>query len=201
MTRVASTIEDFAPPPFPVRRFTVEEYRRLGESGVLGEDDRVELLEGWIVPKMIHNPPHDAAVELAQAALQARLPAGWRLRIQSAIAMPDSEPEPDLAVVRGSIRDHARRHPEPHEIALVVEVAASSLPLDRAKGRLYARVGVPMYWIINLAEGRVEVYAEPTGPASSPAYGRQSVFAAGDLVPVTIAGQEAAGVPVADLLP
>ncbi len=74
MASVTSPLDDFVVPPFPVRRFTVEEYRRLGESGVLGEKDRVELLEGWIVPKLIHNPPHDAAMELAQAALAARLP-------------------------------------------------------------------------------------------------------------------------------
>jgi Uma2 family endonuclease len=193
--------DDFTLPPFPVRRFTVEEYRRLGETGVLAEEDRVELLEGWIVPKMIHHPPHDAAVELAQAALQGRLPTGYRLRIQSAISTPDSEPEPDLAVVSGSIRDHVQRHPAPHEIALVVEVAASSLDLDRAKARLYARAGIAVYWIVNLAERRVEVYEDPTGPAPEPVYRRESVYLIGDAVPISIAGAAAENISVRDLLP
>jgi Uma2 family endonuclease len=78
------------------------------------------------------------------------MPLGWRVRVQLAITTSDSEPEPDLAVVCGSIRDHARRHPAPHEIVLVIEVAASSLTVDRAKARLYARAGIPAYWIVNL---------------------------------------------------
>jgi hypothetical protein len=94
MSSVAPPFDAFGFSPFPVWRFTVEEYHRLAESGVLEEDHAVELLEGWIVPKMIHNPPHDAAVELAQAAVSARLPQGWRPRIQSAITTSDSEPEP-----------------------------------------------------------------------------------------------------------
>lgn len=76
------------------------------------------------------------------------------MRIQSAITTSDSEPEPDVAVVSGSIRDHVQRHPQPHEVALVVEVANSSLSLDRAKATIYARANIPAYWIINLVEGR-----------------------------------------------
>src|SRR5262245_37650542 len=99
------------PPPVPVRRFTVAEYRRLAETEILADDDPGELLEGWIVPKMVHNPPQDNAVELADEALRLRLPAGWHLRVQSTIHTADSEPEPDLAIVRGSARSRAGRHP------------------------------------------------------------------------------------------
>ena len=80
----------------------VEEYQRLVEAGILTESDRVELLEGWIVPKLTRKPPHDCAIELVAAALQALLPPGWRLRIQSAVETADSQPEPDVAVVYGS---------------------------------------------------------------------------------------------------
>ena len=88
--------------PFPVRRFSMDEYRRLGELGVLTEEDRVELLEGWIIPKMNLNPPHSVCVQLVNDFLRKRLPAGWIVRIQDPIRTADSEPEPDLAVVRGA---------------------------------------------------------------------------------------------------
>jgi Uma2 family endonuclease len=201
MTTLLPPFDDFLLPPYPVRRFTVEEYRRLGEMGVLGEEDQVELLEGWIVPKMIHNPPHDSAVELAQSALQARLPPGWRIRIQSAITTPDSEPEPDLAVVRGSIRDHAQRHPAPHEVALVIEVAASSLERDREKTRLYARAGIPAYWIINLVNRQVESYQEPNAAELTPVYHRQTIVTSGAAISLEIAGQDCGAIPVSELLP
>src|SRR5688500_11540548 len=88
-------------PPFPVRRFTVEEYQRMGELGILTEDDRVELLEGWIVPKMNRNPPHDGTIEILQQWFSGVLPTAWRCRIQSALVTMDSQPEPDLVIVRG----------------------------------------------------------------------------------------------------
>ena len=94
-------------PPLPVRRFTVEEYHQMIQAGVLGEDDDVELLEGWIVPKMARNPAHDAVVSMVMVdVLTPRLPKGWFCRGQSAITTADSEPEPDVAVVRGSTRDY-----------------------------------------------------------------------------------------------
>lgn len=89
------------PPCLPVRRFTVAEYRRLAEVEILSEEERVELLEGWIVFRTVHNPPHDNAVELVDEALRAELPAGWRVRVQSSITTADSEPEPDVTLVRG----------------------------------------------------------------------------------------------------
>ena len=97
---MATVLESYEIPPFPVRKFTVAEYLQLGASGLLIADERVELLEGCITPKMIHNPPHDAALELVDQQLRSRLTAPWRLRIQAAIETPDSCPEPDLAVVR-----------------------------------------------------------------------------------------------------
>src|SRR2546423_11609672 len=118
------------PPPFPVHRFTVDEYHRIIQAGVLTEDNPVELLEGWIVPKMPHNPPHDATIELVEESLQSKLPAGWRIRVQLAITTDDSEPEPDLAVVRGAARSRLTSHPGPQDIALLVEVSDSSLSHD-----------------------------------------------------------------------
>ncbi|MBI4953002.1 MAG: Uma2 family endonuclease [Myxococcales bacterium] len=188
-------------PPFPVRRFTVDEYHRLGAAGVLGEDDGVELLEGWIVPKMVHNPPHDNAVELADEALRPWLPPGWRVRIQSAIRALDSEPEPDLAVVRGSARGRHGRHPEPDEVALVVEVADTSLERDRgAKARIYARAAIPCYWIVNLVDRQVEVHEDPSGTDRDAGYRRRAVHMPGQPLSLCL-GDATVSLDPADLLP
>lgn len=189
------------PPRLPVRRFTVAEYRRLAETRILREDERVELLEGWIVPQVVHNLPHDNAVELVAEALRAVVPAGWSVRVQSSIETPDSEPEPDVAVVRGSARDRRGRHPQPSEIALLVEVADTSLERDRIdKARLYARAGITRYWIVNLVDGRLEAHEQPSGPSDSPEYRSIVVYGRGVRAPVRVGDLEASIDP-ADLLP
>ena len=188
-------------PPFPVWRFTVELYHRLIAAGVFGEDDAVELLEGWIVPKMPRNPRHDATVDLADETLRGRVPAGWRVRGQSAVTTEDSEPEPDLAVVRGSARDYASRHPGPGDIALVVEVSDTSLARDRSfKGRIYARAGVPVYWVINLQDSVVEIYTDPADDGAGPAYRQRRVLGLEVSVPLEIDGATLGPVPVRDLI-
>jgi Putative restriction endonuclease len=185
-----------------MRRFTVDEYHRMIEAGILTEDDPVELLGGWIVLKMPHNPPHDNALELADEAIRARLPTGWRLRIQSAIITTDSEPEPDLAVVRGTARVRQGRHPGPADIGLLLEVADSTLLSDgQDKGPLYAAAGIGCYWILNLVDRQVEVYTDPTGPDANPVYRRRQDYRPGDAVPLVLDGQQVVQIPVADLLP
>jgi Uma2 family endonuclease len=180
----------------------VDEYRRIGEAGVLTEDDRVELLEGWIVPKVIHNPRHDATIDQAHETLESLLPRGWRIRIQSAITTGESEPEPDLTVVAGRAVSFVSRHPGPAEIALVIEVADSSLTTDReVKGRIYARAGLPVYWIINLIDAVVEVHRDPTGPGPVPAYRTREVFGLGDSIPLAVGGQDLGAIAVRALIP
>ena len=150
-----------APSPFPVRRFSVQEYQQMAEAGVLTDQEDVELLEGWVTPKMIHNPPHDLAVGLVEEAIRSRLTEVWKLRTQSAITTEDSKPEPDVAVVRGPLRRYAQEPPKPDDIAVVVEIADTSLARDRHKGRLYARAGIAAYWIVNLIDRQIEVYTQP----------------------------------------
>jgi Uma2 family endonuclease len=189
------------PAPFPLRRFTVAEYRRLGETGVLTEDDRVELLEGWIVPKMNLNPPHSVCVQLVDDAVRKPLPAGWCVRIQDAITTGDSEPEPDFAVVRGSIREYASRHPGPADIGLVVEIADTSLARDHHRRRTYGRARIPCYWIVNLVDRRVEAYTLPTGPDADPGYRRREDYGPDEELPLVLDGRETARLRVRDLLP
>jgi hypothetical protein len=109
----------FGMPSGPVRRWTVQDYHQLIAAGILTENDPVELLEGFLVPKMPRNPQHDGSLELCQEAVRNCLPSGWKVRVQSAITMTVSEPEPDLVVVRETVSSHLTGHPEPHEIALV----------------------------------------------------------------------------------
>jgi len=189
-------------PPLPVRRFTVDEYHRLGQLGVLDEDDRVELLEGWIVPMMNRSPDHDTAIELAMEALRPLLPSGWRIRIQMAITTIDSEPEPDLAIVRGKIRGHKGRHPRPGEAGLVIEVADTSLARDRAfKLRIYAGARVPSYWIVNLIDRQIEVYSSPSSIRRAADYREKRIYSLEDEVPVHLGSKRIGTVKGRDLLP
>jgi Uma2 family endonuclease len=145
-----------------VRRFSVEEYHRMIEAGILGENDRVELVDGWIVEMSPIGPSHATCVSLLASALQDLLPPGWIVRVQSPITLPNGEPEPDIAVVKGNVRDYRDHHPGGPDIAIVVEVADATLQFDRGQKRnQYAQAGIPEYWIVNLNDRCVEIYKNP----------------------------------------
>src|SRR5262245_16121885 len=110
-----------------MRRFNVDEYHRLIDLGILTENDPVELLEGWLWYKMPGDPSHAAHVEITRRTLESVLPAAWWVRDQKAITLSDSEPEPDLAVVPAPPGRYEDHHPGPSEIALLVEVANTTL--------------------------------------------------------------------------
>jgi hypothetical protein len=197
-----SFLEQFALPTFPVRRFTVEEYQQLSATGVIGEDDHVELIEGWIVQKMNRNPPHDATIQIVHEWLLSVLPKGWRCRIQSGFVTDDSQPEPDLVLIEGEPRKFARRHPGSNEASLVIEVAESSLMFDRTeKSRLYARARVPVLWIVNLIDEQIEVLSEPTGPRDKPVFQKQTIYQRDETITLTLNHREIGSIKVADLLP
>jgi Uma2 family endonuclease len=182
-------------------RLTVDQYRRMAEVGVLAEGEPVELLEGLLIRKMMKNPPHDTSLTLTQYAVADLLPAGWMVRVQCAVTTGDSEPEPDVAVVLGPARRYAKTHPRPKDIALVVEVADASLFEDRGrKARLYARARLPVYWIVNLQESKVEVYTDPKG-GRSPAYHQRRDYGTDESVPLVIEGEEIGQIPVKEMLP
>ena len=203
MSGILSPTVNLGPmPPLPVRRFTVDEYHRMMQNGILAAGERCELLDGWIVPKMTRSPLHDLALGLAEDEIGQRLPRAWFRRSQSAVTTAESEPEPDLAVARGRRRDYDAHHPTPAEIGLVVEIADSSSSQDRAvKGVLYARAAIPIYWIVNLVDRLLEVYTDPTESDPLPAYRRRQDYYPGDFVPLVLDGAEIDRIPVADLLP
>jgi Uma2 family endonuclease len=189
-----------APPPFSVRRFTVEEYHKLIDAGFFSEDERYELLDGWIVPKMPKNPPHEVCIELIQALFARLLPAGWRLRTQSAVTLTTSEPEPDGAVVRGSPRDHLANHPGPSDTALAIEVTDSTLTRDRHKAKIYARDRIPRYWLINLKKRVIEDYSGPAGEGDAAHYKSVRTIRSGEHLSLKLGGK-ALEVAVDELLP
>jgi Uma2 family endonuclease len=146
----------------PIHRFTIEQYHRMAELEILSDDERVELLEGIVVDMNPILAPHTYSVERTRKYLERMAPAGWLVRPQQPVSLAASEPQPDVAVVRGDDADFVQRHPQPAEIGLLVEVADTTLRRDRgAKCELYAAAGVPEYWIVNLVDRQVEVYADP----------------------------------------
>ncbi len=189
-------------PALPIHRFTVEEYHRLLDAGILREGEPSELLEGWVVVKMGRNAPHDLSVSLAENEIERRLPRKWIRRVQSGVTTSRSEPEPDVAVVRGPRRRYARRHPGPRDTALAVEASDSTLEHDRTiKAAVYARDRIPVYWIINIPERQVEVYTDPTGPGPFPVYRQRRDYKIGQSVPLVLDGELIGRIPVRNLLP
>lgn len=169
-------------------------------AGVLKSGDPVELIDGFLVQKMSRNPPHDSAMDLFQSALAPFIRSGTILRSQQAVTLLDGEP--DFALVRGGPRSFGKRHPQPAEILLVVEVSDTPLPIDRGlKAVAYARNSLPVYWIVNVEDGLVEVYTDPDPAATPPAYGTRTDYRPGDAVPVVLDGTAVASIPVADLIP
>jgi Uma2 family endonuclease len=144
------------------RRWTREEFSRLAVEGFFRPDERLELIDGVILSVTPQGSPHATAIHLAAKALSAAFGSGHYVRVQVPLALDRfSEPEPDVAVVIGTERDYARAHPT--EALLVVEVSEATLEYDRKrKGSLYARSGIPEYWIVNLVDRRLEVHHNPT---------------------------------------
>jgi Uma2 family endonuclease len=181
--------------------FTVAEYHQMIRHGILKEDDNVELLEGFVVKKMAHNPPHDAAITRIQRRFGRVLSDDWVIRIQCAVTMKDSEPEPDVVVANGPEESYDTRHPGPADIFLLVEVSDSSLEEDRdVKGPLYARAKIPIYWVVNLPNRQIEVYTQPRG-GKSPAYKQRQVYGIDATVPLVLGTQVIAHLPVRELIP
>lgn len=140
---------------------SVEHYFAMTECGIIAPDDRVELLEGLVVSMAAQSAPHAGTVYLVQERLFRKLPAGTVVRGQSTfLAGRSSAPEPDVVVLPGRAEDYLEEHPTTAH--LVVEVAHSSIIQDRiTKAAIYARAGIPCYWIVNLRDRCVEVMREP----------------------------------------
>ena len=167
-------------------------------SGVFTKRDRLHLINGILVAKMTKKPPHVIGCEKGRDALMRIVPAGWRVMVEAPVRIPDyNEPEPDLGVARGRVDDYDERHPGPADLALLVEVAESSLAEDRALRCVYGGADVPQYWIVNLVDRHVEVYSEPYPQG----YRSCVIVKPGQCVTLMIDGTEAGRILVDDMLP
>ncbi|HEY3900680.1 MAG TPA: Uma2 family endonuclease [Chthoniobacter sp.] len=137
-------------------RLSVDEYHRWTEG------QPTELLHGIVIKKMSKSPLHYATIEALREILSGQIKPGWVLRQEGPLTFADSEPEPDLAIVRGRRSDYRQAHPVSAE--LVIEVAVSSFEIDLVKGHVYAEAAIPEYWIVCPEEKRVEVFRLPQGP-------------------------------------
>jgi Uma2 family endonuclease len=183
------------------KRWTRLEYERLIDLGVFAPDDRLELIAGQLIVREPQGRPHSTGIRLVAGTLRAAFGPDWNIEAQLPIALDEeSEPEPDVAVVAGGPRDYLASHPT--HPALVVEVALSSLALDRGeKASIYARAGVADYWIVNLADNLLEVYRVPQADPDAPLgwrYGSTTALRRGDAVtPLALPHWS---IPISDLL-
>ena len=187
--------------PWAPYKLSVEQYDAMVESGIFTERDRLQLINGMLVAKVTQGDDHCVADEDCRTAFQHVLPPGWFVRSNKPVDIPpDGAPEPDQAVIRGSNRDYGRKkrgRPNAKDVALIVEIAQSSLLEDRAMVRIYGAAAIPVYWIVNLVDRQVEVYTEP----DSGGYATRVDYRSGQDVPVVIDGVVVGQIAVDDLVP
>jgi Uma2 family endonuclease len=146
------------------RLFTVEEYYRMAEAGIISKDERVELIEGEIVAMAAIGSRHAACVDRLNYFLSQRVGGRALVRVQNPIRLDQfSEPQPDIALLRPRADFYAFAHPGPADVFLVVEVADTSAGFDRdVKIPLYARAGIPEAWLVDLTGDYIMVYRKPS---------------------------------------
>ncbi len=186
--------------PKRLARLTVDQYEAMVDSGVFTKRDRFTLINGFLVAKVPKSPRHTFIAKNLARKLHALVPSGWDFRIEDAVRLADSKPEPDISIARGGIEDYADRDPGPADLAMIVEVAASSVSEDRKMAGVYGAAGIPVYWIVNLKAREVEVYTllKRRGACG---YGKPRVFKAGQSVPLLIEGAEIGRIAVAEIVP
>ena len=182
----------------PIWRMSVDRYHEMIAAGLLTSDDKLELLEGFLIKKMTVHPPHSYAVRRLSRFLNRLLPINYVLFVQQPITLSDSEPEPDVAVIRGDDPMYVARHPYADDAPIVLEVSDATIRQDRTqKKRIYARAGIETYWIVNLPRERVEVYTEPVGSD----YKQTNIYYANQSVPVILDGEQVGEIKVEEILP
>ena len=185
----------------PLYQFTVDDYHRMIDVGILTPDHKVELLKGWIVNKMPQNPPHVTTTTILVRWLTRVLSEeGWTVRCQGPITLSDSEPEPDIVIARGPYTLYTRKHPGPGDILFVIEVGDSSVIADRRnKMPLYAGAKIPEFWLIDLQSKHAEIYTNPQA-GSDPHYKNMVVKSANEAIPLALDGKRIGDIKVKQLL-
>lgn len=156
---------DGSAPSNKPHRFTVFDYHRMADAGILGEDSRVELIRGQIIDMAPIGAPHFGMVNRLTRLLPASVAGHGVLSVQNPVRLDDgSEPEPDVAILKPRADDYETAVPRPADVLLLIEVSDSTLRYDReVKIPLYAESGVSECWLVDLAGRAVEVYRRPVG--------------------------------------
>ena len=184
-------------------RLTVRQYLEMIVSGAIPHDARVELLDGRLVEQMTKYAPHNYTARQLGILLKGILPAAWLISEEKSLNLGRYwRPEPDIAIIRGPNTRYRRGDPTSKDVSLLIEVADSSYPTDRGeKWRAYAAARIPIYWIVNLEKGQIEVYTNPIGRGKKAAYREAATFGADATVLVVIDGQDVGRIAVKDILP
>ena len=192
--------DDAACRPYRIGRGRFE---RMIAAGLFAADRAVFLWEGRLVRKMTAGHAHFITVSLLYQSVLAMLAPGWTaIQEQPVVIDEHSLPEPDLAIIRGSLRDYLKRRPNALDVGLLIEVADSSLLQDsRVKLRVYAQARLPHYWIVNIAERRIETYEAPVNREDGPSYAVRRDYGAGQRVPVILDGEQVGAIAVDEVLP
>lgn len=183
--------------PASLKLWNVAQYHRLYDSGLIGSDERCELIAGQILLMSPKGTAHVLALRLLSNTLSQLIDDDTFISTQDPIQLDDfSEPEPDLAVVKGDILDYSERHPSPSDILLIVEVADATLKTDsEVKDKLYARANIPEYWVLDLKNRQLIVFRNPTATG----YSDRLVAGVRDVISPT--AFEKRGVVVEEILP
>src|SRR5262245_40029678 len=161
-----------------ITRYSVDDYEEMIRLGVLTENDRVELIRGEIVPKMPIGPKHAGCVKRMNRLFNQRLGGAAIVGSQDPVRLPESEPEPDISLLRPRPDFYASGHPQPPDIFLIVEISDSTLADDRnIMLPMYAEAGICEFWIVNLVDECLEVYR---GPRPDGTYAERRVLSRGE---------------------
>jgi hypothetical protein len=186
--------------PVHLFKLSVERYHEMIRTGAIREDDRVELISGCLVAQMPKDRLHRVTTHKVRKLIESLIGEGYYVDSQEPISLEDSEPEPDGTVIRGRVDDF-EAHPLASDVAMVIEVANSSLEFDSgAKRLLYATAGIPIYWVVNLIDRTIDVFTSPAPTATGKDYAPAVRYAMDQAVPLVVDGKQLGEVRVADVI-
>ena len=171
-------------------RISVETYHQMIESGAFGEEESIELIHGYLIKKMPKNRRHAQITQILFSLIAQIIgfDQGWFLSVQDPVTLEDSEPEPDIAIIRGKPSDYAN-HPQAADLGMVIEISDSSLEYDSGvKKQMYALSGVTQYWLVNVEAGQLEVFTEPYAAENEAGYRKRIVYLSTHNAPLELDG-------------
>lgn len=184
------------------RLFTVDEYHRMGEAGIFDSEERLELIEGVVFMMSPIGSGHFKSVTLLQKRLGSLLPDTFDIAGQQPLQLIDSEPVPDVMVLRGAVESYTTI-PQPSQVAIAIEVSDATRARDRRKIGLYAAAAIPEYWIVDLQTRQVEIHGRPTPSAGNRAacYESLTTYSVNDVIDVVLDDRSIGRLAVKDILP